>query len=126
MSKTVELTDATIGILIGVQRQLMRDWSEAWWAAQWLDGIEYKAWDGSAYSREMSAWDPDVVAIHEVSRITGVWCEYETDVPLDEWEQRHGPPRTRMADAVPTEEQMAAMNRSHERQLQHYKDIGLT
>lgn len=124
-AKTVTLTPATVDTLIHVQRQLMADWSEATWCAGWMQDLEHRVWDGSAYGAEMAAYDDDVMAIHEIARLTGVWCLMDATVPLDEWEAQHGPPLTRMANRVPTPEQEAILNRVYERQVQHWRDIGI-
>lgn len=114
----------TIEVLIDVQRQLMSDWSEDHWAAGWMLGIEEGAWHGSPYSsRKMHPYDKNVIAIHTISKITGVWCLIESTVPLDEWEQEHGPALTRMADAIPTEDQVATMDREMEEEIAHMKRI---
>jgi len=117
MSKTVDLSDQMVAGLVRVQRQLMSDWSEERWCAGWMIGLEKEAWHGT--SHEMTAYDEDLVAIHDLARITGVWCTWDTDVPLAEWEAQHGRALTRMADKEPTPEQTAALARVEQEQREH-------
>lgn len=79
--------------LIEVQGQLMRDWSEAYWAAGWMSGLEELVWDAS---------DPDAEAIKRHARLTGVWITdwYDDEggdpiptMPLEQWEEEEWPRR---------------------------------
>lgn len=119
----VELSDATTLALIRVQRRMMSDWSEMHWAAGWMRGLENELWHGS--NQEMAPYDQDIADIHALAAITGFWCEYEDQVPLDVWEEMHGPPLTHMADEPPTPGQIAALKRVHDRQVAWWKEIGL-
>lgn len=126
MTRTVELTTRLVGTLAGIQRQLMSDWSEDTYCAGWMDGVEERVWSGSAYGHEMVPYDSAIVAIHEMSRLTGVWCTYEADVPCDDWTETHGPPLTQMADETPTAEQQEALQRVRVMLEAHWRNLGDT
>ena len=108
--------------LIRAQRQLMSDWSEEHWCAGWMLGLEEELWHGS--NTEMRWFDQAIADIHEIARQTGVWCEYERDVPLAEWEAKHGPPLSRMTDPEPTPAQRAALERVWAKQRAWLEELG--
>ncbi len=122
--RSVELTPRLVETLVGIQRQLMSDWSEDRWCAGWLIGLEECVWSGSAYGHEMAVYDPDVAAIHDLSSLTGVWCTADGDVPLDTWAETHGPPLTQMADEIPTAPQQEALQRVQAMMEDHWRYLG--
>lgn len=101
------LSDNSRAAIVRAQRQLMADWSETRWCAGWTGGLEVELWHGT--TKAMTPYDQDIADIHELARLTGVWCEMDRSVPLEEWQARYGPPLTRMADPDPTPEQQAAI-----------------
>lgn len=110
-------TDEPHATMVRVQRQLMSAWSETNWCAGWMLGLEEELWHGS--NKEMRPYDLDIADIHVFAKTTGVWCTYEADVPLDQWEAQHGPPLTRMADREPTPAQLAVLERVNTEVMAH-------
>lgn len=82
-------------MLIEIQGQLMRDWSEDNWAAGWMADLEMLVWEADDY---------DANRIKALAQVTGVWItghyhdwegEKPPTMPLDEWSSTEYPSRVK-------------------------------